>query len=251
MLVFVFYRIQLLVCVLRMRRVRMTGNKWSMGNWWNANKFSFEKEEKFHFQLIENLFRKWLRVRQWNEMCSMLTALYRYLSFFLPFSLFYRPPTVVYCRRRRRHHLSYNIVFLIVTYGVPMLVMVVCYTIMGKVLWGSQSIGEHTQRQIESIKAKKKVCDLPSCIKLIYLFTRSFGLFYEFSMVYVYVCVSCVVLREHTTTIHHRITSLLIFMFCVSFYFCLIFYVFFLRSLLLHLWMYSAMLAMGLGLEAS
>lgn len=40
--------------------------------------------------------------------------------------------------------------------------MVVCYTIMGKVLWGSKSIGEHTQRQIESIKSKKKVCALCS-----------------------------------------------------------------------------------------
>lgn len=39
-----------------------------------------------------------------------------------------------------------------------MLTMIVCYTIMGRVLWGSQSIGEHTQRQIESIKSKKKVC---------------------------------------------------------------------------------------------
>lgn len=53
---------------------------------------------------------------------------------------------------------SYNCVFLVLTYGVPMLIMIVCYTIMGRVLWGSQSIGEHTQRQIESIKSKKKVC---------------------------------------------------------------------------------------------
>lgn len=82
------------------------------------------------------------------------------LCFFLRFLL---ATAVIPYRRRRRHllhHHSYNIVFLIVTYGVPMLVMVVCYTIMGKVLWGSQSIGEHTQRQIESIKAKKKVWDL-------------------------------------------------------------------------------------------
>lgn len=52
---------------------------------------------------------------------------------------------------------SYNIVFLVLTYGIPMLIMVVCYTIMGKELWGSQSIGEHTQRQHESVKSKKKV----------------------------------------------------------------------------------------------
>lgn len=51
----------------------------------------------------------------------------------------------------------YNIVFLVVTYVIPMLVMVVCYTLMGRELWGSQSIGEHTERQRESVKAKKKV----------------------------------------------------------------------------------------------
>lgn len=52
---------------------------------------------------------------------------------------------------------AYNIVFLVLTYGVPMIVMVVCYTLMGRELWGSQSIGEHTQRQHESVRAKKKV----------------------------------------------------------------------------------------------
>ncbi|KAJ6640304.1 Tachykinin-like peptides receptor 86C [Pseudolycoriella hygida] len=51
----------------------------------------------------------------------------------------------------------YNIVFLVLTYGIPMLIMVVCYSFMGKELWGSQSIGEHTERQRESVKSKKKV----------------------------------------------------------------------------------------------
>lgn len=58
---------------------------------------------------------------------------------------------------------SYNVVFLVLTYAIPMLIMIVCYTIMGRVLWGSQSIGEHTQRQIESIKSKKKVCTRCNC----------------------------------------------------------------------------------------
>ena len=35
--------------------------------------------------------------------------------------------------------------------------MVVCYTLMGRELWGSRSIGELTQRQAESIKSKRKV----------------------------------------------------------------------------------------------
>lgn len=53
--------------------------------------------------------------------------------------------------------LRYNIVFLILTYGFPMLVMICCYTSMGRELWGSRSIGEHTERQLESMKSKKKV----------------------------------------------------------------------------------------------
>lgn len=44
-----------------------------------------------------------------------------------------------------------------VTYGCPMLVMVVCYTLMGRELWGSRSIGEHTERQLEAMKSKRKV----------------------------------------------------------------------------------------------
>lgn len=55
------------------------------------------------------------------------------------------------------HRCRYNIVFLVLTYGIPMLIMLVCYTLMGKELWGSKSIGEHTQRQTESVKSKKKV----------------------------------------------------------------------------------------------
>ncbi|XP_055387751.1 tachykinin-like peptides receptor 86C [Condylostylus longicornis] len=51
----------------------------------------------------------------------------------------------------------YNLVILILTYGIPMLVMLVCYFLMGRVLWGSRSIGENTERQIESMKSKKKV----------------------------------------------------------------------------------------------
>ncbi|XP_048512367.1 tachykinin-like peptides receptor 86C isoform X2 [Athalia rosae] len=51
----------------------------------------------------------------------------------------------------------YNLVFLGVTYLVPVTVMAVCYTLMGLELWGSKSIGEHTQRQKESMKSKRKV----------------------------------------------------------------------------------------------
>jgi tachykinin-like receptor len=35
--------------------------------------------------------------------------------------------------------------------------MAICYTLMGRELWGSRSIGEMTQRQSEVIKSKRKV----------------------------------------------------------------------------------------------
>ncbi|CAG9769273.1 unnamed protein product [Ceutorhynchus assimilis] len=52
--------------------------------------------------------------------------------------------------------LRYQMLFLVIAYLVPMTLMSLCYTVMGKVLWGSQSIGELTQRQIDSIRSKRK-----------------------------------------------------------------------------------------------
>lgn len=43
------------------------------------------------------------------------------------------------------------------TYGIPIVVMLFCHSLMGRELWGSRSIGEHTDRQLESMKSKKKV----------------------------------------------------------------------------------------------
>jgi hypothetical protein len=54
----------------------------------------------------------------------------------------------------------YNLVFLGLTYVVPVIAMAVCYTLMGRELWGSRSIGELTQRQLDSIKSKRKVSTL-------------------------------------------------------------------------------------------
>lgn len=51
----------------------------------------------------------------------------------------------------------YNVVFLVITYGIPILIMIYAYSAMGKELWGSRSIGELTERQLESMKSKKKV----------------------------------------------------------------------------------------------
>lgn len=52
---------------------------------------------------------------------------------------------------------SYNIVFFITTYLLPMVVMLVCYYLIGRELWGSRSIGELTDRQVTSIRSKRRV----------------------------------------------------------------------------------------------
>ena len=69
--------------------------------------------------------------------------------YFVPGFPFYPIIQILCCR--------YNLVFLGVTYLIPITVMAVCYTLMGRKLWGSKSIGEHTQHQKESIKSKRKV----------------------------------------------------------------------------------------------
>ncbi|KAH8341826.1 hypothetical protein KR059_001037 [Drosophila kikkawai] len=51
----------------------------------------------------------------------------------------------------------YNLIILVLTYGIPMIIMLICYSLMGRVLWGSRSIGENTDRQMESMKSKRKV----------------------------------------------------------------------------------------------
>jgi hypothetical protein len=52
---------------------------------------------------------------------------------------------------------SYNIVFMILTYFLPICSMSFTYARVGLELWGSQSIGECTQRQLENIKSKRRV----------------------------------------------------------------------------------------------
>ncbi|VEN54689.1 unnamed protein product, partial [Callosobruchus maculatus] len=50
----------------------------------------------------------------------------------------------------------FNVVFLVVTYMVPILAMIFTYARIGLELWGSQSIGEVTQRQMDNIKSKRR-----------------------------------------------------------------------------------------------
>ncbi|KAI4457526.1 g-protein coupled receptor [Holotrichia oblita] len=51
----------------------------------------------------------------------------------------------------------YNVLFLLFTYIVPIGSMTYTYVRIGIELWGSQSIGECTQRQMENIKNKRRV----------------------------------------------------------------------------------------------
>lgn len=54
-------------------------------------------------------------------------------------------------------HCRYNVVFMFLTYFLPIGSMTFTYARVGLELWGSQSIGECTQRQLDNIKSKRKV----------------------------------------------------------------------------------------------
>ena len=54
----------------------------------------------------------------------------------------------------------YNLVFMFLTYFLPIGSMSYTYARVGLELWGSQSIGECTQRQLDNIKSKRKVCQI-------------------------------------------------------------------------------------------
>uniref|UniRef100_A0A1A9VSM4 G-protein coupled receptors family 1 profile domain-containing protein n=1 Tax=Glossina austeni TaxID=7395 RepID=A0A1A9VSM4_GLOAU len=51
----------------------------------------------------------------------------------------------------------YNILFMILTYFLPIISMTVTYSRVGFELWGSKAIGEYTPRQVENIKSKRRV----------------------------------------------------------------------------------------------
>nr|CAD7406818.1 unnamed protein product [Timema poppensis] len=63
---------------------------------------------------------------------------------------------------------GYNVVFLALTYLVPVTVMAVCYSLMVRELWGNRSIGELTQRQLDAIKSKRKVIQMFILVVIIF-----------------------------------------------------------------------------------
>ncbi|XP_065157350.1 tachykinin-like peptides receptor 99D isoform X2 [Atheta coriaria] len=62
----------------------------------------------------------------------------------------------------------YNVAFLFITYVVPILAMTYTYTRIGLELWGSQGIGECTQRQMDNIKSKRRVVKMMVVVVIIF-----------------------------------------------------------------------------------
>ncbi|GFX23365.1 tachykinin-like peptides receptor 86C [Trichonephila clavipes] len=71
-------------------------------------------------------------------------------------------------QKKEQRVLWYNIVFLIVTYIIPMSCMTVTYTWIGCILWGSKVIGENTDPQNHVIKSKQKVVHMLVAIMLLF-----------------------------------------------------------------------------------
>lgn len=102
----------------------------------------------YSFYDIENVCTKKKKKRSYKKkLCScnkIHFALQTFLSIY--FLLFYY-----------YFYFRYNLLIFGLTYIIPMTVMAICYTLMGRKLWGSKSIGEHTQHQKDSMKSKRKV----------------------------------------------------------------------------------------------
>lgn len=64
--------------------------------------------------------------------------------------------------------LRYEVAFIMLTYVIPMLSLVITYTLMSRVLWGSKGIGEETDVQKESIRSKQKVARMLMTVVLLF-----------------------------------------------------------------------------------
>nr|CAD27763.1 putative tachykinin receptor [Anopheles gambiae] len=62
----------------------------------------------------------------------------------------------------------YNIVFMLLTYFLPIGSMTYTYARVGLELWGSKSIGECTQRQLDNIKSKRRVVKMMMIVVIIF-----------------------------------------------------------------------------------
>ncbi|XP_048507058.1 tachykinin-like peptides receptor 99D isoform X2 [Athalia rosae] len=62
----------------------------------------------------------------------------------------------------------YNVIFMILTYFLPIGSMTFTYARVGLELWGSQSIGEATQRQLDNIRSKRRVVKMMIVVVVIF-----------------------------------------------------------------------------------
>ncbi|XP_076329827.1 tachykinin-like peptides receptor 86C [Tachypleus tridentatus] len=62
----------------------------------------------------------------------------------------------------------YNVFFMVLTYVIPMMAMLITYTKMGLVLWGSGAIGETTEHQKNIVLSKRKVVRMLVAVALIF-----------------------------------------------------------------------------------
>ncbi|XP_076241349.1 tachykinin-like peptides receptor 99D isoform X1 [Calliopsis andreniformis] len=62
----------------------------------------------------------------------------------------------------------YNVIFMILTYFLPIASMTFTYARIGLELWGSQSIGENTAGQLESIRSKRRVVKMMIVVVVIF-----------------------------------------------------------------------------------
>nr|UNA06200.1 tachykinin-like protein receptor [Hyphantria cunea] len=62
----------------------------------------------------------------------------------------------------------YNVCFMVLTYFLPITSMTYTYSRVGIELWGSQSIGECTQRQLDNVKSKRRVVKMMIVVVVIF-----------------------------------------------------------------------------------
>ncbi|XP_037296583.1 tachykinin-like peptides receptor 99D isoform X1 [Manduca sexta] len=69
-----------------------------------------------------------------------------------------------------RSHMEYvyNVMFMVLTYFMPIMAMTYAYSRVGVELWGSQSIGECTQRQLDNVKSKRRVVKMMIVVVVIF-----------------------------------------------------------------------------------
>lgn len=57
---------------------------------------------------------------------------------------------------------------MVINYFLPMFILIVTYTFLGKELWGSKAIGENTSIQQQRVKAKRKVVKMMIVVVIIF-----------------------------------------------------------------------------------